>query len=278
MESSSARLRILYCDDEQEFRDRFISEHKEEFDIEALGSITAVATRLRDSSKPFPDLLLLDLYHPDPGDEFAARRAEIQRTLGELNVKIAELKHVVEQAMSPVGIDLLEDIRSRHDEHELPVMVYTKRGFLLLEDAELRKIVLADADWLLKDPHRLHPETLRASIRRYVRQSRASHYSPVAAHGESAGGGPIVFLGPVFRPEIVAGDHVEYRVFADILNRAAKTIEMREDIDEETKEGARGLVRRMLTGAVGSVGDALTDRVGALAAGAIAAALGIPTS
>jgi CheY-like chemotaxis protein len=278
MESPTVRLRILYCDDEQEFRDRFISEHEEEFDIEALESITAVASRLRDSSKPFPDLLLLDLYHPDPGEEFAARRDEIQRTLRELNVKIAELKDVVERAMSPVGIDLLEDIRSRHAEHELPVMVYTKRGFLLLEDAELRKIVLADADWLLKDPHRVHPETLRASIWRYVRQSRAVRASPPTPHVEPTGSGPIVFLGPVFRPEIVAGDHVEYTVFADILNRAAETIEMREDVDEETKEGARGLVRRMLTGAAGSLGDAVTDRVGALAAGAIASALGIPPS
>lgn len=209
MESPTARLRILYCDDEQEFRNRFIREHEDEFDIEALESITAVASRLRDSSKPFPDLLLLDLYHPDPGDEFAARRSEIQCALRELNVKIAELKHVVERAMSPVGIDLLEDIRSRHSEPELPVMVYTKRGFLLLEDAELRKIVLADADWLLKDPHRLHPETLRATIRRYVRQSRAASDSPVTLHEDPTGSGPIVFMGPVFRPEIVAGDHVE---------------------------------------------------------------------
>jgi hypothetical protein len=172
------KLRVLYCDDQQEFVDSFRDRHAEDFDVESLSNIADVYRAITERRpSELPDVLLLDLYHGrlDASDpELRAHQQLAKEKLNELGEKIAEVREYVDRAWSPLAIDVLEELRESYPQHKLPVMIYTQRGLLLLKDEEIRRIEEAHAEWLLKDPERISRETEAARIRRFVGTSKAS--------------------------------------------------------------------------------------------------------
>lgn len=54
---------ILYCEDQENFRQDFIKRHENDFETETVFNIQDLILYLK-KLKKLPDLLLLDLYHP----------------------------------------------------------------------------------------------------------------------------------------------------------------------------------------------------------------------
>ena len=165
------KLHILYCDDQQRFLDAFAQRHADEFEVETLSDVSGVVRRLRES-KRLPDLLLLDLYHPLDVADFESGRVAAEAKLQELRSKIAEVKPSVDRVWAPVATHVLDEIRTEFPSHKLPILIYTQRGLLLLDDGDLRAIETSDADWLLKDANRISAVTESIRIKKFVRLMR----------------------------------------------------------------------------------------------------------
>jgi hypothetical protein len=171
------RLRLLYCDDQERFRKAFCELHDDkDFDVELISDLGAVYHSVKTRRRSdLPDLVLLDLYHDiasDPADH-ERERESAERALGKLRAHIQRVKPIVDNAWQPQALDVLEELRETFPARELPVLIYTQFGLLLLEDDQLRRIEASDADWLLKDG-RISRATQAARIRRFVRQARAA--------------------------------------------------------------------------------------------------------
>jgi hypothetical protein len=74
---SADQLHILYCDDQERFREEFLARHRDRFEIETTDKIVSVLPDLLSRrQEELPDLLLLDLYHDiDSSNDDAARPA-----------------------------------------------------------------------------------------------------------------------------------------------------------------------------------------------------------
>jgi predicted nucleotide-binding protein len=166
------RLRILYCDDQQRFRDGFSERHRDRFDVTTLADIGDVVPHLR-AADPLPDLLLLDLYHPLEADDLAERTRRASDKLNQLSDYIREVKQVVDEAWSPAAVPILQDLREQFSAGELPVLIFTQRGLLLLDDRDIYEIERCEADWLLKD-RRITAATEAIRIEQFVRRARSS--------------------------------------------------------------------------------------------------------
>ena len=142
--------RILYCDDQQQFRDGFVARHSGHFEISTIEDISDVPQRL-EAMPRLPDLLLLDLYHPRTSGEEQARNVKAAKdSLDELDAQIDKTKAAVLKAWNATGLEMLKSLRMRYSAAQLPIAIYTQKGLLLLDDSELREAEELDADWLLK--------------------------------------------------------------------------------------------------------------------------------
>lgn len=179
---SDHQLRVFYCDDQEGFREAFLSRHRDHFEVETTGDIASVLPTLL-SRKPdeLPDLLLLDLYHDiDPAnhDGRGDRIKEANAALKELDASIQRAKSRVDLAWRPVAIEVAEEIRQHFPVHSLPIMIYTQKGLLFLDDEQMRRIENTEVDWLLKDRNRFSAVTEDMRIRRVVQRSKASKQIP----------------------------------------------------------------------------------------------------
>jgi CheY-like chemotaxis protein len=141
---------IVYCDDQQRFRDQFEQRHGSRFDIILLidpANLLKTVERL----KKLPDLVLLDLYHPrDDSSNLEEKVALAEKSLAKLDVQIAETNKAVLDAWEPEGLEVLKLIREKYSKNELPVVIYSQKGLMLLSDEELLEAELNGADWLIK--------------------------------------------------------------------------------------------------------------------------------
>jgi hypothetical protein len=193
--SSTQPLRVFYCDDQKRFREEFVLRHGDRFEVEAIDDISQVLPALRSRKKEdLPDLLLLDLYHdidPARGDDKDDRAAKANAALRELGEAVRRTKSQVDSAWQPVAIEVAEEIRRYFSPHALPIMIYTQKGLLFLDDEQMRRIEEAEVDWLLKDSARFSAATEDLSIRRAVERSRTSSQVPrdvkIAAWSVGAG-------------------------------------------------------------------------------------------
>lgn len=166
----SSELRLLYCDDRPGDVQQFVERHGSEFRIEVVTDLSQIARALTDD-RHLPDLVVLDLYHPRRGADFEHRRDEAEQRLDELTEAIARAKLAVDRAWAPQGIDILEELRAKYSPRQLPVMITTRRGLLLLDTDELLRIERSDAEWLLKD----HDPVVNASrMRTFTHRLRSS--------------------------------------------------------------------------------------------------------
>lgn len=166
------RLHVLYCDDQARFREAFVKRHQQNFEVEPVESIAQLRSRLR-NAQLLPDVVLLDLYHPRETADFEAARNTAEQKLAELTMKIDEVRQAVDEAWSPTGLSVLEEIRRHYPPEKLPIMIYTQRGLFLLDDDQMRRVEELDADWLLKDTDRLSDRTEATRISRVLYRSRS---------------------------------------------------------------------------------------------------------
>lgn len=162
-------LRILYCDDQARFLDEFRGRHVHEFRVDEVQDVAEVL-RVLDRGKRLPDLLLLDLYHPRPSADGDELRHVAEERLADLAVAIDAARPAVEAAYAPRAIELLEAVRARYSARQLPVLIYTRRGLLMLRGEDIRKITELEGDWLIKDSERIDGDTESLVIRAFVRR------------------------------------------------------------------------------------------------------------
>lgn len=164
-------VNILYCDDQAKFREKFERDHATHYAITTCADVGALSNLIANMRK-LPDLLLLDLYHPRAtGSEQAANEVAAEASLDQLDGQIEITKRAVLEAWTPAGLEMLRTLRQAYPAEVLPIALYTQKGLLLLNDAELREAELLEAEWLLKK--RMDPTTERIWIDRIVQRAAA---------------------------------------------------------------------------------------------------------
>lgn len=167
---------VVYCDDQKRFLDEFIKRHEKFYEIHPLGDTRELLPTI-EGLKELPDLVLLDLYHPKGQDDsFEEKKAEAENSLAKLDAQIAQTNKAVLEAWEPRGIEVLKQLREKYSENRLPVVIYTQKGLLLLEDNQLREIEQNGGSWLLKS--KMTAETEEIWIDRIIK--RALPYKQLA--------------------------------------------------------------------------------------------------
>ncbi len=148
---SGEKLSILYVDDQKQQREEFVARHGGRFEIRLADDISDVLRTLTTRSE-LPDLLLLDLYHDiDRSDpEQAQRVAEATTALKNLRDVVHMVKSKVDVAWQPAALDTLRRVREQFSARDLPIMIYTQRGLLFLDEEQLKEVEDADAHWMVK--------------------------------------------------------------------------------------------------------------------------------
>ena len=150
---NKARKTVFYCDDQKIFIDKFKEKHSSDFDIisttDASGYKNLIVEKMNSGIKP--DLILIDLYHPNLREDFDKNFEEAQEKLEELKDKIEEIRLFIEKTWIPIGIDVLTELRKEKKLNSVPIMFYTQRGLLFMDDDQLKTIYENNCDWILKD-------------------------------------------------------------------------------------------------------------------------------
>lgn len=161
---------VMICDDQQVFIDKFKEEHKDYYTVEEVNDVRVLTNRLH-NMKRLPDVLLLDLYHPQvQGEDFDQKRDEAEKELVKLNEQVKVTKKAVEKVWEPLGLSILKDIRKDFKAEQLPVIIYSQRGLFLLDDEDARRVDECDAHWLLKQQFK--PVTEKTRIDRIIRDEK----------------------------------------------------------------------------------------------------------
>lgn len=151
------KKQIIYCEDQQRFRDEFINRHKAYYDIVTVDD-TRDLLKTIEQFKKLPDLVLIDLYHPRENDEsYEQKRLLAEESLAKLDKQIEETNQFVLRAWEPGGLEVLRLIREKYPPDKLRIAFYTQKGLVLLSDSELREAKQLGVDWLIKK--KLSPRT-----------------------------------------------------------------------------------------------------------------------
>lgn len=138
--------RILICDDQKIFIDNFILSYGSYYDIKKEDDINELLNRI-DELKP--DLILLDLFHQKKLDQnFEKKRLIAEKELANLFNQISQTKIAVKAAWDLQGVKVLEDIRRKHN--DIPVVIFSQTGAILLDDEEIQTVVKNDGRFMLK--------------------------------------------------------------------------------------------------------------------------------
>lgn len=165
--------KILYCEDQDRFRDEFLRRHSDQFDVETLGEAKKVLQTLQ-ARRELPDIVLLDLYHPKITENYEEKKDYANRQLAELSEKVHLVKAAVDDAWIPDGVAVLQEVRKHYSARKLPIMIYSQRGLLLLEDELLQEVARNDAEWLIKDKERVSSTTEQIMIRDAIERRKSA--------------------------------------------------------------------------------------------------------
>ena len=150
---------LLICDDQERFITKFKNNHSNFYDIEEELDIRKLMDKIKQHK---PDLVLLDLYHPkDDNDDFEVRRQAAEAELTKLDEQIKKTKEAVEATWTPLGLEILQDIRKKYSSYELPVIIYTQRGLFLMNDEQVRLVEENKGHWMLKNEYSGRTEKTR---------------------------------------------------------------------------------------------------------------------
>lgn len=153
------KTNILICDDQQKFIEKFKDNHSNHYDIHEVNDIKKLFKKI-DEVKPH--IVLLDLYHPkDSNTGFEIRIEKAEQELKNLDRQIEVTKQAVDNVWEPIGLDILDQIRTKFSPDELPVMIYSQRGLVLMEDEQLQKVEKLKGHWMLKNVSSSTTEKIR---------------------------------------------------------------------------------------------------------------------
>lgn len=157
--------RILYLEDGVRFHEQFRHRHSQHYDIEILsdqGELLPALEGRQQGGQDWPDLLLVDLYYPNDTSEAG------RSTIDEANLKLKEFhdfedgfRALVKRAYEPLGLEIVEQLRTMHDRSQLPIIIYTHTGLLLLEEESIRRLEEYGTGWLLKDRYSRRTEEVK---------------------------------------------------------------------------------------------------------------------
>ena len=144
---------VVYCDDEQEYLNKFSEKHNSaNFQILPTNNIDELPSFLN-MSKSVPDLLILDLYHTisaPNSDAALIENKEVEAKLVEVKKVTEELRIIVNRVKRPAAIEAIKKIRDIPRLENLPIIVYTREGLSILSDNDLNESYAAGAEWMLK--------------------------------------------------------------------------------------------------------------------------------
>ncbi len=167
------RPRILYLEDGERFQRQFRERHGQHYDVEIISDQSQVipALEAQKGSQMWPDLLLVDLYYPNDTSEQGRPAIEVANAkLKEFHDFENEFRTVVKQAFEPLGLMIVEQLRKMYDPAQLPIIIYTQTGLLLLEEESIRRLEEYGTGWLLKD--RYHRRTEAVKILAHILRSK----------------------------------------------------------------------------------------------------------
>jgi hypothetical protein len=174
-----SRKNIVIADDEQECREEFTS-RPDLFKVIEVANANNLVDELK---KAFavgnkPDLVLLDIWRPSdrvPPDQ-AEREQRAKESLHDLTVQLEKTRAVVQEAWIPRGFRILEELRSEWpNPDELPIAMYSKRGYFLATPSQLELVENLKAHWILKNDENEYFEYVQDRIERLVNIYRHNH-------------------------------------------------------------------------------------------------------
>lgn len=162
---------ILIADDEDEFRNAFVTAHADsKFSIEQISDVNALPQKLEDTRK-LPDLVVLDLYRTKSlgTPQAQADNAVVDELLARIDADTVELKAAIDRLKEPAAIRVLQEIRKIPRLAKLPVLLYTRQGLSLLSDEEFKAAVHLGSEWMLKGRS---PSAELAQIEEFLRRAQ----------------------------------------------------------------------------------------------------------
>lgn len=178
-----ARPKVIICDDQQKFLDSFRQRHRNHYDIKAILNSGDLLSAI-DNARELPDLIILDLYFSPNDTPEENKISAAEGELRKLDEQIEAAKVAVLEAWEPRGIELLKWIRARYPASALPVVVFTQKGLLLLDDEQIRTVEENEGHWLLKG--RLSAVTEQIRLDRIISYYRRSESKKIfIGHGRS---------------------------------------------------------------------------------------------
>lgn len=147
-----SKYKVYYWDDEEIFLNRFEKRHSKDYEIDSFTNFSDLTKRLATTTEP-PDIILLDLYQSKDMEEagFEVKNAQAEEALKNLSSVLDDVKVKVEAVREPIGIEVLKTIRKIKESASIPVVIYTRRGLLILEDESIRDVADNNGKWLLKN-------------------------------------------------------------------------------------------------------------------------------
>jgi len=139
---------IYFCDDKPKWTEKFIANHRGQFDIETTNKSHEFKATLEDLIRKGrkPDIILIDLYHPKTDDETTLAAGDAAIDTLKADIKKAKV-HILE-AWSPEGFIMLEEARNLCP--DIPIAIYTEQGLTLANDDELLHVANKKGEWMLK--------------------------------------------------------------------------------------------------------------------------------
>ncbi len=156
---------ILYIDDNEKFLSQFVKRHQEHFHIECIqdqGQLLPLLDTMKRQDR-FPDLLLVDLYYPKGNSTRDEQRINAaNKKLRDFKKQQEKLRQLIKKTHDPFGMNVVQQVRKTWpDRAALPILIYSRFGLLVLEDAALQKIEEQDASWLFKNRYGICTERVK---------------------------------------------------------------------------------------------------------------------
>lgn len=170
MSIKGIRYEIFICDDQPQMMKNFVDRHGREFEIRCFNSIIDMRRAIYEKDNP-PDLVLVDLFWvKDDVDSEIKNIAD--RKLHEFQELAKELKPIIASAYAPNGKQCLIDLREKYKPHQLPIMIYSRTGQLLVDQTDLRDMAKSSAAWLLKDQYNINADIESIMIYNYIESEK----------------------------------------------------------------------------------------------------------
>lgn len=163
---------IVIADDEASCRQEFAS-RPNEFNVLEVDNANNLVDELKKlfSKGHKPDLVLLDIWRPAdrvPRDQ-SDRESRAKKSLQDLTAQLELTRSIVQEAWIPRGFHILNEIRKVWpDPTELPVALYSKRGYFLATPEQLEQVENLNAHWILKNEEDEYFEYVQDRISRLV--------------------------------------------------------------------------------------------------------------